>query len=252
MLSGRVAYAGAIHEAYPEGDGVRLADGRIRREDEVVWLAPIEVGTIFALGLNYAEHARELQFSKQEEPLVFLKGPGTVIGHRGVTRRPAGVSFMHYECELAVVIGRTAQKVKRATAMDHVAGYMIANDYAIRDYLENYYRPNLRVKNRDGATVLGPWFVDAADIPDVTQLELRTYVNGTLQQRGNTRDLVTDIPALIEYLSSFMTLAPGDVILTGTPEGIVNVNAGDEVVCEIDGLGRLVNVVVSDADFERI
>jgi 5-oxopent-3-ene-1,2,5-tricarboxylate decarboxylase/2-hydroxyhepta-2,4-diene-1,7-dioate isomerase len=252
MLSGRVAYAGAIHEAYPEGDGVRLADGRIRREDEVVWLAPIEVGTIFALGLNYAEHARELQFSKQEEPLVFLKGPGTVIGHRGVTRRPAGVSFMHYECELAVVIGRTAQKVKRATAMDYVAGYMIANDYAIRDYLENYYRPNLRVKNRDGATVLGPWFVDAADIPDVTQLELRTYVNGTLQQRGNTRDLVTDIPALIEYLSSFMTLAPGDVILTGTPEGIVNVNAGDEVVCEIDGLGRLVNVVVSDADFERI
>jgi 5-oxopent-3-ene-1,2,5-tricarboxylate decarboxylase/2-hydroxyhepta-2,4-diene-1,7-dioate isomerase len=252
MLRGRVAYAGAIHEAYPEGDGVRLADGRIRREDEVVWLAPIEVGTIFALGLNYAEHAKELQFSKQEEPLVFLKGPGTVVGHRGVTRRPAGVTFMHYECELAVVIGRTAQNVKRATAMDYVAGYMIANDYAIRDYLENYYRPNLRVKNRDGATVLGPWFVDAADIPDVTQLELRTYVNGTLQQRGNTRDLVTDIPALIEYLSSFMTLAPGDVILTGTPEGIVNVNEGDEVVCEIDGLGRLVNVVVSDAEFGRI
>jgi 5-oxopent-3-ene-1,2,5-tricarboxylate decarboxylase/2-hydroxyhepta-2,4-diene-1,7-dioate isomerase len=252
MLRGRVAYAGAIHEAYPEGDGVRLADGRIRREDEVVWLAPIEVGTIFALGLNYAEHAKELQFSKQEEPLVFLKGPGTVVGHRGVTRRPAGVTFMHYECELAVVIGRTAQHVKRATAMDYVAGYMIANDYAIRDYLENYYRPNLRVKNRDGATVLGPWFVDAADIPDVTQLELRTYVNGTLQQRGNTRDLVTDIPALIEYLSSFMTLAPGDVILTGTPEGIVNVNEGDEVVCEIDGLGRLVNVVVSDAEFGRI
>jgi 5-oxopent-3-ene-1,2,5-tricarboxylate decarboxylase/2-hydroxyhepta-2,4-diene-1,7-dioate isomerase len=252
MLRGRIAYAGAIHEAYPEGNGVRLADGRIRQEDEVVWLAPIEVGTIFALGLNYAEHAKELQFSKQEEPLVFLKGPGTVIGHRGVTRRPADVTFMHYECELAVVIGRTAHKVNRATAMSHVAGYMIANDYAIRDYLENYYRPNLRVKNRDGGTVLGPWFVDAADIPDVTQLELRTYVNGALQQRGNTRDLVTDIPALIEYLSSFMTLAPGDVILTGTPEGIVNVNAGDEVVCEIDGLGRLVNVVVSDADFGRI
>jgi len=107
------------------------------------------------------------------------------------------------------------------------------------------------VKNRDGGTVLGPWFVDAADIEDVTQLELRTFVNGTLQQRGNTRDLVTDIPALIEYLSSFMTLAPGDVILTGTPEGIVNVNAGDEVVCEIDGLGRLVNTIASDADFGR-
>ncbi|MBW9102537.1 fumarylacetoacetate hydrolase family protein [Paraburkholderia phenoliruptrix] len=251
MMRGRVAYAGAIHEAYPHAQGVQLADGRVCREDQVVWLAPIEVGTMFALGLNYAEHAKELQFSKQEEPLVFLKGPGTVLGHRGFTRRPADVTFMHYECELAVVIGRTARNVQRDNAMEHVAGYMIANDYAIRDYLENYYRPNLRVKNRDGATVLGPWFVDAADIRDVAQLELRTFVNGTLQQRGNTRDLVTDIPALIEYLSGFMTLAPGDVILTGTPEGVVNVNAGDEVVCEIDGLGRLVNTIASDTDFGR-
>jgi len=251
MMRGRVAYAGAIHEAYPHPQGVLLADGRVCREDQIVWLAPIEVGTIFALGLNYAEHAKELQFNKQEEPLVFLKGPGTVLGHRGFTRRPADVAFMHYECELAVVIGQGARNVTRDNAMQHVAGYTIANDYAIRDYLENYYRPNLRVKNRDGGTVLGPWFVDAADIEDVTQLELRTFVNGTLQQRGNTRDLVTDIPALIEYLSSFMTLAPGDVILTGTPEGIVNVNAGDEVVCEIDGLGRLVNTIASDADFGR-
>ncbi|MFP4906500.1 fumarylacetoacetate hydrolase family protein, partial [Paraburkholderia sp. BR14261] len=141
-------------------------------------------GTIFALGLNYAEHAKELQFSKQEEPLVFLKGPGSVIGHRGTTRRPADVTFMHYECELAVVIGRTAQHVKREDAMQYVAGYTIANDYAIRDYLENYYRPNLRVKNRDGGTVLGPWFVDAADVADVNALGLRTYVNGELKQNG--------------------------------------------------------------------
>lgn len=252
MKRGRVAYKGAIHEAYPDEIGVRLSDGRVCREEDVVWLAPIEVGTIVALGLNYAEHAKELAFSKQEEPLVFLKGPGTVVGHRGVTRRPADVKFMHYECELAVVIGRSAKEVTRDHAMDYVTGYMVANDYAIRDYLENYYRPNLRVKNRDGGTVLGPWFVDAADVPDVTQLDLRTYVNGTLQQKGNTRDLVTDIPALIEYLSGFMTLAPGDVILTGTPDGVVNVNVGDEVVCEIDGLGRLINVIASDAEFGRV
>ncbi|TDV24796.1 5-carboxy-2-oxohept-3-enedioate decarboxylase HpaG2 subunit [Paraburkholderia caballeronis] len=251
MKRGRVAYAGAIHEATPDGDRVRLADGRVRDEHEVVWLPPFEPGTIFALGLNYAEHAKELQFSKQEEPLVFLKGPGSVIGHRGDTRRPADVTFMHYECELAVVIGRVARNVKRADAMQYVAGYTIANDYAIRDYLENYYRPNLRVKNRDGGTVLGPWLVDAADVADVGSLELRTWVNGELKQRGNTRDLVTGIPELIEYLSGFMTLAPGDVILTGTPEGVVNVNAGDEVACEIDGLGRLVNTIASDADFAR-
>lgn len=251
MIRGRVAYAGAIHEAYPHDRGVLLADGRVCRENEVVWLSPIVPGTIFALGLNYAEHAKELQFSKQEEPLVFLKGPGSVIGHRGVTRRPADVSFMHYECELAVVIGRPAKDVTRETAMDYVAGYMIANDYAIRDYLENYYRPNLRVKNRDGGTVLGPWFVDAADVGDVANLGLRTFLNGTLVQSGNTKDLVTDIPGLIEYLSSFMTLAPGDVILTGTPEGIVNVRAGDEVACEIDGLGRLENLIASDVAFNR-
>jgi len=251
MIRGRVAYAGAIHEAYPHDRGVSLADGRVCREDEVVWLSPVEPGTIFALGLNYAEHAKELQFSSQEEPLVFLKGPGSVVGHRGVTRRPSDVAFMHYECELAVVIGRPAKQVARADAMDHVAGYMIANDYAIRDYLENYYRPNLRVKNRDGGTVLGPWFVDAAEVEDVTNLGLRTYVNGVLRQSGNTKDLVTDIPGLIEYLSSFMTLAPGDIILTGTPEGVVNVAVGDEVVCEIDGLGRLVNVIASDAEFNR-
>ncbi len=251
MKRGRIAYAGAIHEAYPQGDRVRLADGRLCREEDVVWLAPFDVGTVFALGLNYADHARELQFAKQEEPLVFLKGPGTVIGHRGVTRRPREVTFMHYECELAVVIGRTGRNIPREGAMDHVAGYTIANDYAIRDYLENYYRPNLRVKNRDGGTVLGPWFVDAADIPDVGNLELRTYVNGTLRQCGNTRDLITDVPALIEYLSGFMTLAAGDVILTGTPQGTVNVDAGDEIVCEIDGLGRLVNTLAPDAVFGR-
>jgi 5-oxopent-3-ene-1,2,5-tricarboxylate decarboxylase/2-hydroxyhepta-2,4-diene-1,7-dioate isomerase len=132
-----------------------------------------------------------------------------------------------------------------------VAGYCIANDYAIRDYLENWYRPNLRVKNRDGATVMGPWFVDAADVADPAQLGLRTFVNGQLTQQGNTRDLIFDIPFLVEYLSSFMTLSPGDVILTGTPKGVINVMPGDVVACEIDGLGRLVNTIAADDEFGR-
>ena len=253
MMRARVAFAGAIHTAVPheEPNRLRLADGRIVADPDVVWLPPFEVGTIIALGLNYADHAKELAFNAQEEPLVFLKGPGSLIGHRGVTRRPADVKFMHYECELAVIIGRHAKGVRRADAMAHVAGYCIANDYAIRDYLENWYRPNLRVKNRDGGTVLGPWFVDAADIPDPSGLGLRTLVNGKVTQQGNTRDLIFDIPYLIEYLSSFMTLAPGDVILTGTPEGVVNVMPGDEVACEIDGLGRLVNTIAADSVFGR-
>ena len=253
MMRARVAYAGALHEATPlaSTSGIRLEDGRTLTEEQVVWLPPFEVGTVIALGLNYADHAKELSFTAQKEPLVFLKGPGTLLGHRGYTRRPAAADFMHYECELAVIIGRTAKCVPRTAALQHVSGYCIANDYAIRDYLENWYRPNMRVKNRDGATVLGPWFVDATDVADPGDLNLRTFVNGKLTQKGNTRDLVFDIPFLIEYLSSFMTLEAGDVILTGTPEGVSNVMPGDEVACEIDGLGRLVNTLAADTVFGR-
>jgi 5-oxopent-3-ene-1,2,5-tricarboxylate decarboxylase/2-hydroxyhepta-2,4-diene-1,7-dioate isomerase len=255
MKSARVAYGGAIHAATEHPAGVRLADGRVLAEDAVVWLPPFEPGTIIALGLNYADHVKELSkeltVTAKDEPLAFLKSPGALIGHRAQTRRPADATFMHYECELAVVIGRSAKQVKRADAMDCVAGYTVANDYAIRDYLENYYRPNLRVKNRDTCTVLGPWLVDAADVPDPHTLALRTLVNGQVTQQGNTSDMISDIPALIEYLSSFMTLAPGDVILTGTPDGVINVNVGDEVVTEIDGIGRLVNTIVGDALFSR-
>ncbi|MEP6883282.1 MAG: fumarylacetoacetate hydrolase family protein [Gammaproteobacteria bacterium] len=286
MIRARVAYAGAIHEAVPatsspapsppsspspssspssssssssssslarslDDASLRLDDGRVVGAQDVVWLPPFAAGTIIALGLNYADHAKELAFNAEEEPLVFLKGPGSLLGHRGVTRRPAGVKFMHYECELAVVIGRPAKQVSRSQARLHVGGYCIANDYAIRDYLENWYRPNLRVKNRDGATVLGPWLVDAADVADAGNLGLRTYVNDKLTQQGNTRDLIYDVSYLVEYLSSFMTLYPGDVILTGTPEGVINVMPGDVVACEIDGLGRLVNTIAADAEFGR-
>jgi 5-oxopent-3-ene-1,2,5-tricarboxylate decarboxylase / 2-hydroxyhepta-2,4-diene-1,7-dioate isomerase len=255
MRTARVAYAGAIHVATPHAEGLRLADGRVLAEHEVVWLPPFDVGTVIALGLNYADHVKELAgeltITAKDEPLVFLKGAGALIGHRGQTRRPKDATFMHYECELAVVIGKMAKKVKRADALLYVAGYTVCNDYAIRDYLENWYRPNLRVKNRDTCTVIGPWLVDASDVPNPHDLNLRTLVNGKVTQQGHTGNMVNDIGELIEYLSSFMTLLPGDVILTGTPEGVVNVNEGDEVITEIDGIGRLVNTIVGDQIFGR-
>jgi 5-oxopent-3-ene-1,2,5-tricarboxylate decarboxylase/2-hydroxyhepta-2,4-diene-1,7-dioate isomerase len=251
MKRARVAFSGGIHEAILVEDRLQLEDGRLVEEHEVVWLPPVEPRTVFALGLNYADHAKELAFNAPTEPLVFLKGPNTFVGHRAQTRRPADATYMHYECELAVVIGRPARKVKRDDAYAYVAGYTIANDYAIRDYLENYYRPNLRVKNRDTCTPIGPWLVDAKDIKDPMNLKLKTYVNGKLTQEGNTSDMIFDIPALIEYLSSFMTLNKGDIILTGTPNGTVNTLPGDEIVTEIEGLGRLVNTIVSDDIFRR-
>jgi 5-oxopent-3-ene-1,2,5-tricarboxylate decarboxylase/2-hydroxyhepta-2,4-diene-1,7-dioate isomerase len=251
MNRARVAYAGAIHHATPHANQhngcLRFIDGRLVAEDQVVWLPPIQPGTIFALGLNYADHAKELAFKAPDEPLVFLKGPQSLCGHLGHTIRPKNVAYMHYECELAVVIGKTARKVPRAEAYDYVAGYTVANDYAIRDYLENYYRPNLRVKSRDCATPLGPWLVDSADVADPMNLPLRTLVNGRVTQEGNTRDMIFDIPALIAYLSEFMTLSPGDIILTGTPEGLANVQVGDDVITEIEGIGSLKNTIIGES-----
>jgi 5-oxopent-3-ene-1,2,5-tricarboxylate decarboxylase / 2-hydroxyhepta-2,4-diene-1,7-dioate isomerase len=247
MKHARIAYAGALHNAVERDGQLLLADGRRVGFDDVVWLPPLkpvpQARTILALGLNYADHAKELEFKAPEEPLVFVKGEGALIGHRAFTRRPKDVKFMHYECELTVVIGKVAKHVKRDDAHDFVAGYTVANDYAIRDYLENWYRPNLRVKNRDTCTPVGPWLVDAADIPDPQALALQTTVNGKVTQSGNTKDMIFDVPFLIEYFSSFMTLQPGDLILTGTPDGVVDCQPGDVVVTQIDGLGALVNTI---------
>ncbi|MTV36015.1 fumarylacetoacetate hydrolase family protein [Duganella radicis] len=245
MKHGRIIWEGAGHAVTQAADGrVQLADGRLLREDEVEWLPPFVPGTVFALGLNYADHARELAFKAPETPLVFLKGPNTIAGHRAETERPADATYMHYECELAVVIGKQGRNVSREDAWGLVRGYTVANDYAIRDYLENYYRPNLRVKNRDGCTPLGPWLVDRDDIPDPMRLQLRTRINGQLKQQGTTADMIFDIPALIAYLSSFMTLNPGDVILTGTPEGLADVQPGDVIETEIEGIGCLTNTII--------
>lgn len=249
MKHARVIYQGRTFAATAREGRLLLDDGRLVAEDAVTWLPPLPVQeqprTILALGLNYADHASELAFKPPQEPLAFLKGENTLNGHRAITRRPIGVKMMHYECELAVVIGQRARNVKRADAYGVVLGYTVANDYAIRDYLENWYRPNLRVKNRDGATPIGPWLVDAADVPDPMNLALRTTVNGTVTQSGNTRDMIFDIPSLIEYFTSFMTLQPGDVILTGTPDGVVDCKLGDVVVTEIEGIGALLNTITS-------
>ena len=249
MKHARVVFEGRAWDATERDGQLRLADDRAVAFDAVQWLPPLKPTvrprTILALGLNYADHAKELAFKPPEEPLVFIKGEGTLIGHREHTRRPTDVQFMHYECELVAVIGRTARRVKRDDALSHVAGYTVANDYAIRDYLENWYRPNLRVKNRDTCTPIGPWLVDAADIPDPQALALQTTVNGQITQRGNTRDMIFTVPFLIEYFSAFMTLNPGDLILTGTPDGVVDCRPGDVVVTSIEGVGDLVNTITS-------
>lgn len=214
------------------------------------WLIPVEnPGTIFALGLNYADHASELAFEPPKEPLVFLKGPNTLTAHGQPSYRPDNIEFMHYECELVAVVGKEAKNVKREDAMNYISGFTVCNDYAIRDYLENYYRPNLRVKSRDSLCPIGPWIVDTQDIEDVNNLKIETRVNGETTQVGTTADMIFDIPFLIEYLSEFMTLKPGDLIATGTPKGLKDILPGDVVTCEIEKIGALENLVLAEKAF---
>lgn len=222
----------------PDGSRLAVADAQ--------WLPPVTPGAAtYALGLNFADHNKELGFApKLQTPLIFMKGGNAFVGHDGDTPRPADGNQMHPECELVAVIGKPARNVSAADALDYVSGYTVATDYAIREYLENYFRPNARVKNRDATTPIGPWIVDAADVPDPQALSLCTTVNGAVVQDGTTADMIMSVADLVAYLSDVTTLLPGDMILTGTPQGVHFCDAGDTVICEVEGVGRLVNHLV--------
>ena len=246
MKHARIRFEGQVHQVHVEDfNAVRLADGRLLAEDQVQWLPPA-TGNMFALGLNYADHAAELAFAPPTEPLAFIKSPGTYTGHNQITWRPDNIAYMHYECELVAVIGKPARNVKREDALEYLAGYTVCNDYAIRDYLENYYRPAVKAKCRDGFCALGPELVAREQIANPHQLSLKLLVNGELRQQNTTANFVRDIPRLIAEISEFMTLHAGDVLITGTPEGRVDVQPGDTVEVEISGLGRLVNHIQAE------
>lgn len=249
MKYARIKSAGEVLDVtLNDNNEVIAKDGTVIPEGSFEWLPPCE-GKAFVLAINYADHAAELSFKAPEEPLVFLKNRNTLIGHDAKTYRPDNVDYMHYECELVVVIGKEAKNVSKEDAMDYVGYYTVGNDYAIRDYLENYYRPNLRVKSRDTCTPIGPYMVDASDVKDPHNLTLRTYINGELKQEGNTKDLVFDIPHLVSYLSDIMVLSPGDMIFTGTPEGLADVKPGDVVTTEVEGVGTLTSNIISESEY---
>lgn len=251
MKHARIQYQQQVLNVTVNDDmSVNTENGDVIKSGSFEWLVPVETpGTIFALGLNYADHASELAFEPPKEPLVFLKGQNTLTAHGKPSYRPDDIEFMHYECELVVVIGKEAKNVKREDALQYVRGFTVCNDYAIRDYLENYYRPNLRVKSRDSLCPIGPWIVDVEDIENISNLKLETRVNGEVAQVGTTADMIFDVPFLIEYLSEFMTLKPGDLIATGTPKGLKDIHPGDVVSCEIEGIGTLENPVLSEQAF---
>ncbi len=238
------------HDVVVDGDQLLAESGEKFSADAVEWLPPAH-NIIYGLALNYADHAKELDFKNMpEHPIPFVKNPSSVVGHRHPVFRPDNVEYMHYEGELGVVIGKAARKVSRDQAMQHVAGYTVTNDFTVRDFVENFYRPPIKAKGFDSFGPIGPWIVDAADVADPHALEISTYVNGELRQQGSTADLIFNIPALIEWFSAFMTLRPGDIISTGTPKGLSDVVPGDDVAVEVTEVGRLENRIISESEYD--
>lgn len=206
---------------------------------DAVLLAPCVPTKIVCIGRNYAEHAKELGHETPSEPIIFLKPPSAVLAPFGTIVRPAISQRVDHEGELAIVIGRRAKDVKRAQWRDYVRGFACANDVTARD-LQKKDVQFTRGKSFDTFAPLGPCIETELD---VSALALRTRVNGEVRQNGNTSDMIFACDMLLEFITSVMTLEPGDVILTGTPSGVGPLNAGDRVEVEIEGIGVLCNAV---------
>lgn len=217
---------------------------------EQVRFAPAVSGPskIIALGLNYLDHAKESKGTIPKVPLIFAKFPNSLLGHKEpIVWRQEITKKVDFEAELAVVIGGEVSRCEEKEAMDHVFGYCCANDVSARD-LQFGDGQWVRGKSLDTFCPLGPWIVSRDEIPDPHSLGIRTIVNGKTMQDSNTAMMIFRIPEVIRFLSRHLTLFPGDVILTGTPHGVgafrepsVYLKDGDEVIVDIEKVGRLVN-----------
>lgn len=218
--------------------------------DEKLLLAPISnPQKIIAIGRNYAAHAVEQGIKPPDHPVMFAKYPSAIIGPNDTIEWSAALTRqVDAEAELAVVIGKTARNVSRESALDYVAGYTICNDMSARD-LQFSDKQYTRGKSLDTFCPLGPWIVSRDEIADPQNLTVRGLWNGTVMQQANTGDMSFGVAFLVEFISRAFTLLPGDIISTGTPEGVgvfrdppVFLKDGDTVTVEVEGVGRLVNV----------
>lgn len=210
-------------------------------------LAPVpRPPKIIALGRNYALHAQESKMPVPSEPIIFCKASSSVVGPDATILIPDDVGRIDHEVELAAVIGRKAKGVHAAQAYDYVAGYTIALDITARDLQRadiEKRNPWFRSKSFDTFTPIGPWIVTADEIPSPIELNIELSVNGEVRQKANTREMIFDVATTIEFITKYMTLEPGDIISTGTPEGIGPVRSGDRIVSRIERIGEMVNMV---------
>lgn len=208
--------------------------------DSIRLLAPVEPSKVLCIGLNYHDHAKEFGLAVPPQPLLFMKPPTSVIGTQENIIYPPQTQNLHYEVELAVVMGKEAKNIPRDKALSYVFGYTVGNDITARD-IQNKESQWTRAKGFDTFCPLGPWIETEIDDPD--NLDLRLVLNGEQKQKSNTANFVFKTAELIEYLSSIMTLLPGDVIMTGTPGGIGAMKVGDRVEATVQGIGTLTNII---------
>ena len=261
----RFETGGKVHlgRQHPDGRVTRIAGdlfgehqdtGEVLRVEKL--LAPVDPRDILCIGLNYRKHAEEGKQAIPENPVLFMKNSGTVQnpGDPIVLPRKLRSDQVDYECELAVVIGKTCHNVSKADALSHVLGYTCANDVSARDWQRNGGGGHwCRGKTFATFLPLGPVLVTADDIPNPNNLSIRTVLNGEVMQDWNTNDMIFDVATLIEFLSASTILRPGTVIITGTPHGVgvartppVFLKAGDTVSIEIERIGKLSNPVVDE------
>lgn len=227
----RVLRGTFFEDPLPTGEEVPLDDVRL--------LAPVLPSKLVCVGKNFAAHAAEFGMEVPEEPLLFLKPSTAVIGPRDPIRSPPISRRVDYEGELAVVVGRLARNVRAEEAGAYILGYTCGNDITLRD-LQKTDDQWARAKGFDGSCPLGPWIETDLDPTDV---RVETRLNGEVRQAGQTADMVFGVAELLEYVTAFMTMLPGDVLMTGTPEGVGRLAHGDLVEVEVEGVGTLANPV---------
>ncbi|MDS0293003.1 fumarylacetoacetate hydrolase family protein [Halogeometricum luteum] len=227
--------AGSVRDGQWHDDGVSFAD-RTYSLDEVDVLPPCEPTKLVCIGRNYAEHADEMDNDLPDRPLLFLKPPNALASHGDTVTVPEGKERIDWEAELAVVIGAQARDVDAEDAMDYVAGYTCMNDISNRDD-QNEEQNWVRGKAFDNSAPLGPVLATPDEVPDDAAVELR--VNGETKQSSTIEHMIFSIPELIEEITAYVTLEPGDVISTGTPAGVGALSDGDSVEVEVEGVGVL-------------
>ncbi|TAM58928.1 FAA hydrolase family protein [bacterium] len=239
----RVRHQNRIVEGVLDGESIRTEDGAALARAGTTLLPSAAPSKIVCVGRNYAAHAKELGNAVPSTPLLFFKPPSALIADGEDIVYPPQSKNVHYEGELAVIVGKRARNVPAAQALEIVRGYTICNDVTARD-LQKADGQWTRAKGFDTFCPLGPVWIDPADL-DLSGTRVRTFVNGELRQDGNTHDFIFTLPVLIEYITAAFTLEPGDVISTGTPEGVGPMQVGDTVAVSIDGIGTLTNRLVA-------